>query len=752
MKNHIAFKFIAVLLCALTMLTAILSVIGIVLLESQELYEQDLEQEFALREESVYTSIARELARNYASQTLGGCDEALIDALYGTDWQDVYLKDGYFFYTIRDAAGNEYSTYSGQSVEDTFTVTVDFGSYIRQIAVVESKYGDDNIGSPLIVPTDTSSESEYDTIHIYSDKLGIYLAYQFEWVDMAEVTVTLYLMEGARKDANAYEWALLLWNNRYNLFYILAGSLLVFAIGAVYLCCAAGRKPGSDEIRPGGFNALSLDLYAVLAALVMALSWWLAEELAYSWSSRVVATTAALLFLAFFDCLVFVGFCFACAAQFKEGNGRWWRKSAIGFAVTTLWAAAKNLLGLLVRACRWLRSHVPSALGKFFGGLVRLVLEIWCGLKKIVLALWDLLKRACIWLWTHLGRLAVWAWRKLSQGLRWLGHKANRFLSMLPVTWQWMLAGLAVMLVLFLAIAIYNSTLLILGCVFFLCLILYGSHAFGLLLEAAKRMGQGDLETKVDDRLLVGSFREFAGDLNALADVAKVAAQKEMKSERMKTELITNVSHDIKTPLTSIINYVDLLQKPHTPEEEQQYLEVLGRKSEQLKKLIQDLMEMSKASTGNMAVDIRAVDAVEAVNQALGEFSDKLAASNLTPVFTPAEESVTMLADGRLVWRVLNNLLSNAVKYAMPGTRLYIDLVRRGGNVCISLKNISAQPLNVDADELMERFVRGDAARNTDGSGLGLNIAKSLMEVQHGSLELTIDGDLFKAAIHFPAE
>ena len=263
-------------------------------------------------------------------------------------------------------------------------------------------------------------------------------------------------------------------------------------------------------------------------------------------------------------------------------------------------------------------------------------------------------------------------------------------------------------------------------------------------------MGKGDLDTKVDDKYLTGAFKSFAGDLNDLAGVAVVAAQKQLKSERMKTELITNVSHDIKTPLTSIINYVDLLQKPHTPEEEKTYLEVLNRQSQRLKKLIEDLMEMSKASTGNLTADITKLDAVESVNQALGEFADKLEKAQLTPVFRHPEESVAMMADGRLAWRVLSNLLSNTVKYALPGTRVYIDVMALEGKVIISLKNISRDELNVDADELMERFVRGDDSRNTEGSGLGLNIAKTLMELQKGQLQLLVDGDLFKVTLIFP--
>ena len=218
----------------------------------------------------------------------------------------------------------------------------------------------------------------------------------------------------------------------------------------------------------------------------------------------------------------------------------------------------------------------------------------------------------------------------------------------------------------------------------------------------------------------------------------------------MKTELITNVSHDIKTPLTSIINYVDLMKKPHSGEEGEQYLEVLDRQSQRLKKLIDDLMEMSKASTGNVTVELGRVDAVEAVNQALGEFADKLASVNLTPVFRHPDFPVTMVADGRLVWRVLSNILGNAYKYAMPDTRLYVDLMVLQGNAVIAIKNISRDQLNVNADELMERFVRGDSSRNTEGSGLGLNIAKSLVELQHGQMHLMVDGDLFKVTLIFP--
>ena len=279
----------------------------------------------------------------------------------------------------------------------------------------------------------------------------------------------------------------------------------------------------------------------------------------------------------------------------------------------------------------------------------------------------------------------------------------------------------------------------------------YRAYAYSTLLRGARQMSHGQLDHQIDTRYLFGEYAQCARYLNDLADVAVVAARNQMRSERMKTELITNVSHDIKTPLTSIINYVDLLQQASSRSDSQQYLEVLGRQSQRLKKLIEDLMELSRASSGNMNVTILAMDAGETVNQALGEFSDKLASAGLEVVWKQPETPLSMLADGRMTWRVLSNLLSNTVKYALPGTRVYLEAVGAERTVQISVKNISREPLTVSAEDLTERFVRGDASRNTEGSGLGLNIAKSLMELQKGSLELTVDGDLFKVTLTFPA-
>ncbi len=359
------------------------------------------------------------------------------------------------------------------------------------------------------------------------------------------------------------------------------------------------------------------------------------------------------------------------------------------------------------------------------------------------------------YVWRHslLGLLLTGCFR----GLRFLGLGIRKLCRMLSILWQWLLTALfmAVSVTVFLILAdrfgsvfIPLLVLSILGCIALVC---YGGYAFGILLNGVNIMARGDLSHQIPVKYLLGSFREFALQLNSLSGTARETAQLHLRSERMKTELITNVTHDIKTPLTSIINFVDLLQRDPGPEDTREYLHVLSRQSLQMKRLIDDLIELSKAASGSVSVHTVAMDAAETVNQALGEFSDKLEAAHLTPVFPAPETPITFLGDGRLVWRILSNILSNAVKYAMPDTRLYVALAQLEDTVLLSVKNVSRQPLNVSAEDLMERFVQGDTSRSTEGSGLGLNIAKTLMEVMGGSLQLCIDGDLFKVTLLFPA-
>ena len=293
------------------------------------------------------------------------------------------------------------------------------------------------------------------------------------------------------------------------------------------------------------------------------------------------------------------------------------------------------------------------------------------------------------------------------------------------------------------AIAVVGSLLLAMP------ILLWFIHA-DIVREKTEAVAGGDMTQKIDISHMHGALKKHADNINSIQDGIQLAVAREMKSEHLKTELITNVSHDIKTPLTSIINYVDLLQQEHTEEEEKQYLEVLQRQSSRLKKLIEDLIEASKASTGNINADITTINVSEIISQSISEYREKFDENNLEVIITQDRENLQVKADGNLLWRVLNNLYNNICKYAQPNTRVYVNVREEDRNVIIEIKNISREMLNISADELMERFVRGDSSRHTEGSGLGLNIARSLMDVMKGSLDLSIDGDLFKSEITIP--
>lgn len=267
----------------------------------------------------------------------------------------------------------------------------------------------------------------------------------------------------------------------------------------------------------------------------------------------------------------------------------------------------------------------------------------------------------------------------------------------------------------------------------------------------ASKIIAGETDYAIDTSHMSPDMKQHAGELNNLGQAISAAVDERMKSERFRAELITNVSHDLKTPLTSIINYVDLLKKEDIPNPTaQEYIEVLDRKSQRLKKLTEDLVEASKASTGSLSVEREKLDAGQLIRQAVGEYEEKLTDAGLSPVVTVPDKPVYIMADGRHVWRIMDNLLGNCVKYALGGTRVYVELEVRAGEAVMTVKNISSQPLNIPAYQLMDRFVRGDESRSTEGSGLGLSIAASLTQLQKGTFDLRIDGDLFKATVKLP--
>ena len=274
-----------------------------------------------------------------------------------------------------------------------------------------------------------------------------------------------------------------------------------------------------------------------------------------------------------------------------------------------------------------------------------------------------------------------------------------------------------------------------------------------LIMDGLKKISDGELQYKIKTDTLTGKQKVMAEYINNIGSGLDAAVENSLKKERMQTELITNVSHDLKTPLTSIINYVDLMKRENpTDPKIQEYLRILDEKSQRLKVLTEDVVEASKASTGNIKLEMNDIDFVEMVQQVIGEFEEKFKEKNLTMMVHFTDEPSIIYADGQRMWRVLENVFGNVVKYAMEGTRVYAEISNRNKKVTFSLKNISAQPLNISADELTERFIRGDVARNTEGSGLGLSIAKSLTELQGGEFKLYLDGDLFKVMITFAAK
>ena len=710
MRNHVIFKFLAIALCALCLMGAIVSGGSLVVLAGLGLQDgQSPREKWRADLEDNLQWQAQDCVARYAAQAEGQADQAFVNRCYSDPSYDYQIKDS------KDNVVAENITMTGGFSEFVYAVNAGTVNYEFPVSEgVTSKFLDrEEIQKQLMEKYQTEYPDEELQIPSFwvSDDTSIFYVIQ-EQPTKQDYTVVFHIANSGLGGTQADRlWSLAdaVWRHELEVSVALGVCLVLFAALAVYLCMAAGRKPGAEEIRPGGLNCIPLDIY--LAAVVLGAAGYVfcaAEGLGYFIQQSMLTFLSIYGYGLYAWCLLFVGFCFACAAQFKTPNFYWWRHSVTGLC----WRIA-----------------------------------VWCWHFG-----WKCLGWAYKILWTVTIGLVGWAWKTIKKFFSWLIGWVRKLYGLLPLSWQWLVGGLLVGGCTFPGLLWDSSLLLFISFAIALAVVIYSANVYATLLEAAKRMRGGDLEIKVDEKLMIGGFKDMAQELNGLSDVVMVAAQKQMRSERMRTELITNVSHDIKTPLTSIINYVDLLQKPHSPEDAQTYLEVLSRQSNRMKRLIDDLIELSKASTGNITVNLTTMDAVETVNQALGEFTDKLEAAHLMPVFRAPKEPLYIHADGRLAWRAMSNLLSNAAKYAQPDTRLYVDMVAVDGKVCISFKNISRDSLNISADELMERFVRGEASRSQEGSGLGLNIAKSMMELQHGALELLVDGDLFKATLIFPQE
>lgn len=363
--------------------------------------------------------------------------------------------------------------------------------------------------------------------------------------------------------------------------------------------------------------------------------------------------------------------------------------------------------------------------------------------------------------WAKVGHplSCFWTVRILSKV--WQGSKVvlkTVFFAM-PAIWRWLLlfavlAGLHLINIMF-PYNLHVLVQLILWFVLWAVMVIAASHA-ALSVQDIQRQVKaflaGDYQATPKFHTYLPATKEISEGMCRIGDGMNAAVEQRIKSERMKTELITNVSHDLKTPLTSIINYTDLLAKEDLPESAQEYAQIIAQQGERLRKLTEDLVEASKAASGVLSCTKVPTDLKELCQQAVAEYTDRLEAADLNPVLTLPEENFAANLDGRLTWRILDNLFSNACKYAQPGTRVYLVGEQGEGYVTLTMKNISRDQLNIPAEELMERFVRGDSARSGEGSGLGLSIARSLSELQGGQFSLYVNGDLFQAQVRFPKE
>lgn len=531
-----------------------------------------------------------------------------------------------------------------------------------------------------------------------------------------------------------------------------AGAMLlallfgVLAAGCfVFLLSASGHHDGTDGVSPSWGTRIPLELIiAFAAAAICCFAFFMIRAMDDMFNMNVgQLSDLSLLSIISLCCgailTAFIGVCMSFSTRFKLGG--WWKGTlcwmigallwrAAAFLTVKGWALVKYITGLAWKALKGAWGLLTGIVRGFFGGIGRLIKGIPLVMKGcIAVAALFFIQFCCIMAWRRDTDMLVW----------------SLFLSYLA-------GGL---------------------------ILLYCMLCMKKLQNGATALANGDLGYKVDTKRMVLDFRSHGENLNRLAQGTNLAVEQRLKSERFKTELITNVSHDIKTPLTSIINYSELIGREtgriaelksetagsgdadgRTPEELEllrndslnrisEYSDVLHRQSEKLKKLLEDLLEASKASTGNLDVYLDPCDAGIFISQTEGEYRERLENAGLNLVCSKPDHPVRIMADGRRMQRIFDNLMNNICKYSLPGSRVYLDLEEKDGKAVISFRNTSAQELNISSEELMERFVRGDQSRTTEGSGLGLSIARSLTELQKGCMDIIIDGDLFKVVLIF---
>ena len=637
------------------------------------------------------------------------------DLTYRLESQVQHRNDNTYINTETSSAYDGYESYGSTESSDIMELepSVNTGSDVESITAAEQealssgnleKYldlGDSvSLGGEIYVPVD---RAEQYAKWMIEDALSETERLQEEAAEetLAErnkrIVVTLTANPSLPKEdeyALIYHQAEQLYDNR-NVIPVICctGTILAF-LCFIFLLCSAGHKNGREGITPSAIHEIHLDVYTV----VVAVGAFTGLYLAFGWIGMNLSNMINLIVL------------------------------VVLFAAEVIWCTLYFMeLAIRLKMGKWWQNTILYRVFRFFG---RFCKRVFRGIVKLI------------------------------RGI--------------PMVWRTALLCLAVCVVEFFGLMLfYNDTDVLL---FFWAIekfILCGAITFVALMckelqEGSEALADGDLNHKLDTSHMVLSFKEHGENLNRIGEGISAAVEQRMKSEHLKTELITNVSHDIKTPLTSIINYADLIGKEvsgdakdtgdgagtETAQEREQhiseYAEVLLRQSQKLKKLLDDLLEASKATTGNLEVHPEVCDVSVLLSQAVGEYGQRFADKQLETIVKQPEETVKVMADGRHLWRVFDNLLNNIYKYAQTGSRVYLNVEHDSQNVRIIFRNMSAYPLEMSPEELEERFTRGDRSRHMEGNGLGLSIAKSLTELQKGDMEIVTDGDLFKVVITLP--
>ena len=636
------------------------------------------------------------------------------DLTYRLESQVWHSNDNTYSNTEDVSASDSYESYGSSESSDIMELapSVDTGSDVESITAAEQealssgnleKYldlGDSvSLGGETYVPVE---RAEQYAKWMIKDALSETERLQEEAAEEAlaernkRIVVTLTANPSLPKEdeyALIYHQAEQLYDNRNVIPVVCCAGTVLALLCFIFLLCSAGHKNGREGITPSAIHEIHLDVYTV----VVAVGAFTGLYLAFGWIGMNPSMINLIVLVVLFAAEVIW-----CTLYFME-------------------------LAIRLKMGKWWQNTILYRVFRFFG---RFCKRVFRGIVKLI------------------------------RGI--------------PMVWRTALLCLAVCVVEFFGLILfYNDRVVLL---FFWAIekfILCGAITFVALMckelqEGSEALADGDLNYKLDTSHMVLSFKEHGENLNSIGEGISAAVEQRMKSEHLKTELITNVSHDIKTPLTSIINYADLIGKEvsgdakdtgdgagtETAQEREQhiseYAEVLLRQSQKLKKLLDDLLEASKATTGNLEVHPEVCDVSVLLSQAVGEYEQRFSEKKLETIVKQPEETVKVMADGRHLWRVFDNLLNNIYKYAQAGSRVYLNVEHDGQNVNIIFRNMSAYPLEMSPEELEERVTRGDRSRHMEGNGLGLSIAKSLTELQKGDMEIVTDGDLFKVVITLP--